>query len=94
MIYTKQGETEMHGKQFELLTDLSIIVHSIVYDMLIEQDKMSMDAARKVIMDQLEIGLMSTEQIEHLNEQRKNDALRIMNDFIEKLETWIKSTGE
>lgn len=82
MIKTYQGETEVHGSAHELMADLTIIVHTLCYDLLMEGCDMTHDEAREAIMDVVERGLRTGEEIERECTERVSDALA--GEYFEK----------
>ena len=94
MILTKKGDTEMHGRTQELMADLSIIVHAMVYDMLIDRDKMTLEEAKRMIIEQVEYGMMSEEQIEREADAARGKAKDILECMAQEIADAIKRVFE
>ena len=59
MIKTNRGNTEMDGSAYELLADFAVIVHTLCYNILVEQCEDTLDDAKRMIMARVERGLKS-----------------------------------
>lgn len=56
MINTDQGIISLHGNNIELMADLSVIVHTLCYDVLMSDSDMTLSEAMLRIMHAVELG--------------------------------------
>ena len=81
MIKTAYGKLEAHGTLGELKADLSVIVHGIYNNALL--DEMSEEEAKEFIFDAVNRALKSTNEAEKESEEIIGE----LNDLIEELES-------
>ena len=86
MINTDHGIISWHGNNIELMADLSLIVHTLCYDVLMSDSDMTLSEAMLKIMDAVELGTRTEEFERELYENGSeptvefNDLLKRMGD--------------
>lgn len=85
MIKTKYGKVEAHGTCSELLADLTVIVHSIYHEVLL--DEMSEEAAEEMICQAVEAAFeFEDEQEDEGKEKELAVLLKELQGVIEEIE--------
>lgn len=64
MINTDHGIISLHGNNIELMSDLSIIVHALCYDVLMSGSDMTLGEAMLRIMHAVKLGTRTEEEFE------------------------------
>lgn len=88
MIKTERGRLEAQGTHCELKADLSVIVHGIYNNALLE---MSEEEAKEFIFDAVNRALESEDEIK---EKTRKEIKTGLADFLEVLAKTLKGQGE
>lgn len=94
MIKTSKSVTEMHGSDAELMADFTVIVHSLYFNLLIESKRMTPDEAKRKIMEQMEYGMMTEEQLERVHDAMKAEAWHGLLGMLNAMAEDLKKAAE
>lgn len=90
MIKSKEGTIEFYGSVAEILADLSSIVHTLYFNVMIGKNGAKPEYARAKIMDAFEHGFCTKEELDI--------EIECLHDSIEKiidaLGEFVKKAGE
>ena len=85
MIKCKKGTVDVCGTTTDLLTELSTIVHSLYYDLLIGKHEFSHEVARGFIHKAVNLGLMTKEELEAEEDSKKKKLVEVIDALKEIL---------
>lgn len=85
MIKVDNSGIEINGIAPDVLSELTTIVHHLHYDCIVGSDKVSPEESRKLIMEAVELGFSSDEEVaakaKESKERIKADVLRVLDEL-------------
>lgn len=85
MINTDQGIISLHGNNIELMSDLSVIVHALCYDVLMSDSGMTLSEAMLKIMDAVELGTRTEEELDRELYENGSEPTVEFNDLLKRM---------
>lgn len=78
MIKCDKGNVEIHGTGANMLAELTTLVHALYYDVLIKDCDIPQEEAQKLILDAVQLGFKTHEQV-------KGEAAARIVEMLDKL---------
>lgn len=85
MINTYKGIISLHGNNIELMSDLSVIVHALCYDVLMSDSGMTLSEAMLKIMDAVELGTRTEEELDRELYENGSEPTVEFNDLLKRM---------
>lgn len=85
MINTDQGIISWHGNNIELMADLSLIVHTLCYDVLMSGSDMTLGEVMLRIMHAVELGTRTEEEFERELYENGSEPTVEFNDLMKRM---------
>lgn len=85
MINTDQGIISWHGNNIELMSDLSVIVHTLCYYVLMSDSDMTLSEAMLRIMHAVELGTRTEEEFERELYENESEPTVEFNDLLKRM---------
>ena len=85
MINTDHGIISWHGNNIELMADLSLIVHTLCYDVLMSDSDMTLSEAMLKIMDAVELGTRTEEEFDRGLYENGSEPTVEFNDLLKRM---------
>lgn len=87
MIQSERGNVTISGTGYEVLADISIVVHSVYHTMLVGRG-MPEERARELLIQAVESGIQAPKEISAENDdisQEETDVLSGLKELIQKI---------
>ena len=85
MINTDKGIISWHGDNIELMADLSLIVHTLCYDVLMSDSGMTLGEAMLKIMYAVELGTRTEYEFERELYENGSEPKVEFNDLLKRM---------
>ena len=85
MINTDKGIISLHGNNIELMSDLSVIVHALCYDVLMSDSGMTLSEAMLKIMYAVELGTRTEEELDRELYENGSEPTVEFNDLLKRM---------
>lgn len=85
MINTDKGIISLQGNNIELMADLSVIVHALCYDVLMSDSGMTLSEAMLKIMDAVELGTRTEEELDRELYENGSEPTVEFNDLLKRM---------
>ena len=85
MINTDQGIISWHGNNIEMMADLSLIVHTLCYDVLMSDSGMTLGEAMLKIMYAVELGTRTEYEFERELYENGSEPKVEFNDLLKRM---------
>lgn len=85
MINTDKGIISLQGNNIELMADLSVIVHALCYDVLMSGSDMTLGEAMLKIMDAVELGTRTEEELYRELYENGSEPTVEFNDLLKRM---------
>lgn len=90
MIESNKGNVHIRGNLIDIYADLATLVHSLYFQILIEKEGMKPEKARADIMEAVENGMRTEEEIEREAEGLHDS----FDELLGAIEKFLKKAGE
>lgn len=90
MLESNKGNVHIRGSFEDIYADLATLVHALYFEFMIEKEGMEPEHARAELMEAVERGLRTTEEIERDAEGLHDSIDKLLGE----LEKFLKKAGE